>query len=123
MLTYNTSFTGAAPKSSPLPKSPSPYKAYGPNHADVYAGMIGTNAANMNVAQAKAAAAHEVNRQNAENQLVLAGLQQMNTAQQNANEVANQQSGQMTNLLGGGGGVGGGLFGNIVNGLLGGLFS
>ena len=107
MIQYGTTLNPGAPGITPYPKASSPYKAYGQNHMDVLGSLRDANAATFDIEQTKANTDYELKRQDAERQLVLQGLQQMASAQQNENAIKNSR---MSNVNG------------VVSGLLGGLF-
>jgi hypothetical protein len=107
MLTYRTSFKPDAPGSAPRPSSKSPYKAYGQNHQDVLDGLMGKSDADYAVAQSKLQSTNALAKQDAENKLVLQGLQQMSQARQNEMDLGTRRFSALTGMYGG---ILGGLF-------------
>ena len=88
MLKYNTTFNPRPPSAGPM-RMESPYSQYNQNHRDILSGLADSAAADYGVAASKASSEFDAKRREAQNQLVLQGLQQMAEAQQNSNTLAN----------------------------------
>lgn len=115
MLNYSSSFNPPTPytqqqRSAALSglHMEKPYRGYGQNQQDILNAMEGGNAAGLNMEATKANTDYELQKQQAEQQIALAGLQQMSQAQQQQNQLATQRLGNMT---------------GAISPLLGGLFS
>lgn len=113
MLTYNTSLQNRPPlpdgdrqKALSGLKIKSPW-AYGSAHKDILNAANVANQAAYDVEATKVNTDYEMKQKEAERRLVLAGLQQMNEAQQNQQQLVNTR---MQNMYG------------VVGNLLGGLF-
>lgn len=108
MLTYNTTLPNSPPfeptqLTSALDglKIRSPYKQFGSTHQDAL-NWLGDNNANVyRRAADRANTEYAMRQQEAESQLALAGLQQMNEAQQNQRSLQNSRLQQMTGVVGG----------------------
>lgn len=83
----------------------SPYTAYGQSHQDAMDRLGGINAETYASAAERANDEYDAAQRQAQQQLALAGLQQMAQAQQNKNDLGNNRLQQMTgfasSLLGG----------------------
>lgn len=104
-MQYKTTFSPTPVGRAPFPGADVSYRAYGQNHGDVLAALRDSNAASFDVAQTKADADQRVRQQEAQNQLVLQGLRQMDQAQQNDNSLRTSRlsalTGSVGSLLGG----------------------
>lgn len=101
MLKYNTTLPNAPPKSLPIPRMAGPYAGYGSTHQDMLNAQMGLAQADYDIARQKGETDYSLKQQEAERQLVLQGLQQMNEAQQNRNAIANSRLGAVSGLLSG----------------------
>lgn len=103
MLTYNSSLQRQPPTreidrdAATKAMRTTPYAAYNQNHRDVMAALGGLAGSQFNVAADKANTDYDLAQQQAQRQLVLAGLQQMGEAQQNNNSLANAR---LQNMVG-----------------------
>jgi hypothetical protein len=100
MLTYNTTLPFAPPPATPAPGADSPF-SYGSSHGDFLRAQMGARKAAYDLEASKAATQYAQRQQDAERQLVLQGLQQMDQAQQNQNSLANARMGAVNSLLSG----------------------
>lgn len=112
MLTYNTQLPSQPPVSPTARASvlaamtaKSPYTAYGQSHQDAMDRLGSINAETYASAADRANDEYDAAQRQAQQQLALAGLQQMAQAQQNKNDLGNNRLQQMTgfasSLLGG----------------------
>lgn len=106
MLDYNSTFNPPSPytqqqRSEALAglHMDHPYKQYGRNQQDILDSLEGQNAAQIGMQATKANADYDLQRNQAEQQLALAGLTQLSAAQQNQAQLANQRFGNMTSML------------------------
>lgn len=103
MLTYNSSLQRQPPSreidraAAAKSMRTSPYAAYNQNHRDVMAALGGLAGSQFELASEKANTDYDLAQQQAQRQLVLAGLQQMGEAQQNNNSLANTR---LQNMVG-----------------------
>lgn len=101
MLSYNTTLHNIPPQAIPAPNLESPFARYGSAHQDMLKAQMGVANANYAMDREKANTDYAMKQQEAERQLVLQGLQQMNAAQQNQNSIANARLGNVSSLLSG----------------------
>jgi hypothetical protein len=106
MLQYNTSLKNSPPlaagdrqKALEGLKIKSPWN-YGSAHRDILNASNVANQAAYDVEATKVNADYEMKQKDAERRLVLAGLQQMNEAQQNQQQLANTRLGNMYGMVG-----------------------
>lgn len=108
MITYQSTLQDSPPASEQQRSAAlsglrikSPYGAYGSSHQDVLNALGDRNAAEYDQAAYRANMDYQMKQQDSQRQLALAGLQQMNEAQQNDNSLINQRFGNYASLLGG----------------------
>lgn len=101
MLNYNTTLPFSPPKTMPQLQGMKPYGGYGSSYDDVMRGQMSQANANYGVQASRAETDYALRQQDAERQLVLQGLQQMNEAQQNRNSLLNARLGGVSSLLSG----------------------
>ena len=106
-MQYKTTLNPTPVGRVPFPGADASYRAYGQNHGDVLAALRDSNAASFDIAQAKAESDQQLRQQEAQNQLVLQGLRQMDQAQQNDNSL---RASRLSTLTGSVGSLLGGLF-------------
>lgn len=105
-LSYNTHFNPPSPytqqqRSSALAglSMQNPYKEYGQQQQDILDAAGGANAAAFDMASTKANTDFEMDKLKSQQQLSLAGLQQMAEARQQEGQLANQRLGNATSFL------------------------
>jgi|694.fasta_scaffold04516_10 hypothetical protein len=98
MLTYNHTLPSQPPMALQMPTD-SPFTKFGSTHGDMLAAQLGRAQADYDVNAARSANDYAQRFMDAENQLVLQGLNNMGQAQQNDNSLFNQRLGNMTGIL------------------------
>jgi hypothetical protein len=98
MLNYNTTLPSQPPVSRAMQadmaktlSQGSPYAAYGRNHGDVLRALADSETANLESQASRANTEYAMAQQQAQRNLALQGLQQMNAAQQNQSDLANSR--------------------------------
>lgn len=98
MLNYNTTLPSQPPVSRAMQadmaktlSQGSPYAAFSKNHGDVLRALADAEAANLASQASRANTEYATAQQQAQRGLALQGLQQMNAAQQNQNDLANSR--------------------------------
>lgn len=100
MLTYDSKFNPPSPytqqqRSDALAglQMRAPYRGYGQNQQDILDAAAGANAAGLDSAITKANTDFDLQKMQAQQQLALAGLQNMAQSQQQQNQLATQRLG------------------------------
>lgn len=106
MLQYNSGFNPPSPytpqqRADALAglRMQSPYASYGQNQQDVLDAAGGVNAAAFDAAASRATGDFELQKMQAQQNLALAGLQQMSQAESQQRQIANSRLGSVSPLL------------------------
>jgi len=98
MYNYQSSLQNRLPQMRPLDGLVSPYGQYPSTHSDAFASRAGQVAADYNVAGDKANTDYELDRQRAQNALVLQGLNTLSNDQQQQRQVQQNRLDMMRGL-------------------------
>lgn len=106
MLTYDSQFNPPSPYTQKQRSEAlaglhleSPYRGYGKNQQDILNAAEGINAAGLDSSITKANTDFDLRKMQGEQQLALAGLQQMSQAQQQQNQLATQRLGVVNSFM------------------------